>query len=143
MKILIVDPISYIGHVNYNYGIIRGVASFADYSILVNKKMRNELIIKGVEEGKFLPSYSEEWNIASLAKKYKFKLVYHCMFRKHFLDVMKMAKSEYKDYNGIIFTSIDILSFAPVSFFFSGNYLVVDHGIGMIKTHDIYRLAWR
>jgi hypothetical protein len=143
MKILIVDPISYIGHVNYNYGIIRGIAQYADYSILVNHKMEDELIKKGISKELFLPSYSNEWDLASLAKKYKSKLVYHLLFRKHFLDVAKSARKIAKEYDAVLFTSVDIISFAPVSFLYKGNYNVVDHGIGSVNTSKIYRHAWK
>ena len=36
MKILIVDPLSFYGHVNYNYGIIDAISEKYDYDVIVH-----------------------------------------------------------------------------------------------------------
>ena len=143
MKILIVDPLSYVGHINYNAGVIRGIAGIADYSIIVSDHMKAELIHTGIDENRFLPSYPDHWNITELAKKHRSKIAYHVLFRKYFLRVVNRARQEGKKYDMILFLCIDIFSFFPLSFLFGSKCAVVDHGIGYIQTSRVYNTAWK
>ena len=143
MRVLIVDPLSYIGHVNYNYGIIRGISLVADYSIIVNHKMEDELQKHGIKKEHFLDSYSDQWNITALAAKYKKKAIYHILFRLFFLKVILQARKLKKEYDFILFISIDIISFSPISWLFNQKCGIIDHGIGNMAKNRFYKTAWK
>lgn len=141
-KILIADPLSFSGHVNYNHGIIRAISKYYDYKIIVNDYHAKKLQDKGVDESKFLYVFPMDWSIESLCKRMG-KFAYHIAFRFYYLRVVLRCLRDSKSYNALLFTSIDVYSFILVSFLFKKRIIVVDHGIGEIAGSWSYRFAWR
>ena len=141
-RILIVDPLSYSGHVNYNHGIIRAISQNFDYGIIVNEYTADNLKKKGIEDKRFIFVYPNKWSIESLCKLMR-KVSYHIASRLFFLRVVLRALRLSHDYDAIIFTSIDVFAFTLVSWLFKKQTLVVDHGIGEVDVNPMYRLSWR
>lgn len=141
-RILIVDPLSYSGHVNYNHGVIRSIATNYDYSVIVNKATSLGLQKKGIPQDKFPYIYPDSWNIDNLSKRMG-KIWYHLAFRLFFIRVILYARKNVKKYDSVIFTCIDVYSFALVSWLFGRNCYVVDHGIGNLPVSSIYRIGWK
>lgn len=140
-KILVVDPLSYSGHVNYNHGIIRAISRDFDYDIIVNDFMAYSLRKKGIKEECFIKKYPKDWSIESLSKKMN-KISYHIAFRFFFLKVLWNVILNQKKYDGIIITCIDVYSFMLISWLFSTKTCVVDHGIGNIEKNKVYKWCW-
>ena len=141
-KILIVDPLSYSGHVNYNYGIVRAIAAKFDYDIIVNEATAESLQDKGIVQQHFIYVYPDSWNIYNMSKRMS-KLSYHILFRLYFIKVLLFARKKANQYDAILFTCIDVYSFAFISWLFNKNCYLVDHGIGGISDNIFYRLGWR
>lgn len=143
MKILIADPISFIGHLDYNYGLYRVLSRDNDCSFISNETTRMKLIEKGVPENVFPATYDDNVSISSLAKKYKNKIRYHWEYRKNLLKIYSLIDSHAQEYDAVLLTSIDVYSFAFYSKKLHGNYLVMDHAIGDIEAKYFYRAAWK
>ena len=140
-KILIVDPLSYSGHVNYNQGIIRAAIQNYDCDVLVNYSVTEKLINKGIPCTRFITPYPDSWNIEKLSKRMG-KLAYNIAFRCYFLRVLLRVLFNCKKYDAVIITCIDVYAFAIISWLFRRKTLVIDHGIGRIKDSMMYRNAW-
>lgn len=141
-RILIVDPLSFKGHVNYNYGVIKSISLNYEYDIIVNEHISNKLIEKGVPEYKFIKIYPDKWNIDYLSKNMS-KILYHILFRLFFLKIIFWTYFNDKKYDFVLFTSIEIYSFTIFSFLFNKKYIIIDHGIGNVFTNKYYRKAWK
>ena len=139
--VLIIDPLCYAGHIKYNHGIIRAVSQRFNYDVIVNVNTKNALMDKGICSDKFLKAYPDSWNIDYLSKKMP-KLLYHIAFRWFFLKVVFEAYRKRHEYKIILFTCVDVYAFMMVSWLFSKNCYVVDHGIGNISNSRTYRKAW-
>ena len=142
MRILIVDPLSFYGHVNYNYGIIDAISEKYECDVIVNEYQCEQLINKGINSNKFLKVYPNKWNIAELSKKYN-KILYHILYRYYFLKIVYCAIKQKNNYDFVLFTSIEITSFVLLSMFFNEKTAIVDHNIGKIKKSNLYNLSWR
>lgn len=87
-KILLVDPLSFLGHINYNYDIYTALLIKNECEIIVDDYVADKLKSKGVPQGVFVWEYSHSWNLCELAKKYKHKLQYHFLMRWFFLGLL-------------------------------------------------------
>ena len=141
-KVLIVDPLSYSGHVNYNHGIIRAISKSYDYDIIVNESVADKLTNKGIDNRHFIETYPDEWNIVELSKRMN-KFFYHIAFRYYFIKLIFKIAFLKKDYDAIIITCIDIFAFSLVSWLLGDKVYVVDHGIGLLANSRAYRIAWK
>ena len=143
MRILIADPISFVGHLDYNFGLYRALSISNECSLITNKYTKAELEKKGVPSDAFLATYSDEISMKSFAQKYRYKLAYHLKFRQELLKVYKLINSYAEAYDVVLLTSIEVYSF----FFFSGRlkkpYIVMDHAIGDVDSKRFYRLMWK
>lgn len=140
-KILICDPLSYSGHFNYNYGIIRATKQHYDVGIVVNKQTFDKLLKTGIDKDSFDFVFPTEWGIVPLSKRMN-KVFYHLVSRFYVLMVLLKTLKLSKNYDAVIFTCTDIFTFCIVSWFFNKRCFVVDHGIGNVKSKKLYRLAW-
>jgi|GEM_PF-4533884 len=144
MKILVADPISFIGHVNYNYGIYRALARDHDCKLITNEAMKSAMMKKGVPRETFLAAYSDGYSLEALAKKHRNKAVYHLLYRKHLLDVYRMIDACAREFDAVVLTSVDVYSFALFSGRIqAGRYIVMDHAIGTLQVSRLYREAWK
>ena len=141
-NVLVCDPLSYSGHVNYNHGIIRNIKQNYKVGIIVNDQMERKLINKGVDEEDFVYTFPTEWGIVPLSKRMN-KVFYHIMSRYYLLRVLWKTKTKSKAYDKLFITCIDIYTFVVISIFFRRNCFVVDHGIGNVATSRWYKWAWR
>ena len=142
-KVLIVDPLSYSGHVNYNHGIIRAISKKYGYKIITNQYIAGRLVKKGVSPNAFEKTYPDDWNISNLSHRIKNKYLYNILFRYYYLKVVLSVRRIVKDYDAVLFTCVEVYSFMLVSWLFGKNCFVVDHGIGNISTNVKYRIAWK
>lgn len=141
-KILIVDPLSYKGHANYDYGIIRIISSIFDYGIIINSSVAEFIKGKGISDNTFERVYPDEWSLALLSKRMH-KLFYHIAYRYYYLRLLLITLLVAKKYDYILFLRVDPFIFSIFSYFFGNNCYVVDHGAGSIESDKLYRFAWR
>ena len=141
-KVLVVDPLSYNGHLNYNFGIIRNLQLYNEVNVIANVYHTEYLIGKGVIKDCIVYAYPNSWNITELSKRMN-RLFYHIAFRFYFMFVLAKVKRIENKYDCIFLTSIDIFSFFLYSWFFKKKVFVVDHGIGNIKNSFLYRWSWK
>lgn len=141
-RILLVDPLCYKGHVNYNAGIIRALSLYYDCDIIVNEFFCKQLREKGISDEKFIYVYPNEWNIETLSKN-KSKVYYHLAFRFYFIKLLFGVFRVRKNYDAVFLTCVDIYSYALLSWLLGNNIYVVDHGIGSLVDNKLYRLAWK
>lgn len=143
MKILIADPISFVGHLDYNYGLYRILSANNECGVITNESTKHLLIDKGVPEEAFVSTYSDSIMIGNLAKKYRSKLAYHFVYRKEMLKVYRMIDSFAGHYDAVILTSVDLYTFSLASRHLSTKYIVMDHAIGDVANNRLYRYAWK
>lgn len=141
-KILLIDPLCYKGHVNYNAGIIRALSFYYDCDIIVNKFIYDQLRAKGFNKDKFIHVYPNEWNIETLSKN-KNKVFYHLAFRFYFIKLLFEVVRVKRNYDAVFITCVDIYSYAFISWLLGNNIYVVDHGIGSLVDNKLYKLAWK
>lgn len=143
MKVLIADPLSFVGHLNYNFGLYRILSVHNECGVITNEKTKQLLMCKGVPEEAFVDTYSDGISIDSYAKKYKTKVVYHLLYRKKLLSVYKMINSYAGEYDAVLLTSVDLYTFLLISRNLSTRYIVMDHSIGDVVDNRLYRQAWK
>lgn len=141
-KVLLIDPLCYKGHINYNAGIIRALSHYYDCDIIVNEFFYDQLSAKGINKEKFIYVYSDEWNIESLSKNNK-KIFYHIAYRLYFVKLLFEVYRVKKNYDAVFITCVDIYSYAFLSWLLGNNIYVVDHGIGSLVDNKMYRFAWK
>ena len=139
-RILIVDPLSHMGHVHYNYGLISAASLKYKCHIVCDDFLKQNLINKGIPEECFIKSFPHKWNIVQLAKRHK-KIIYHILFRFYSAIIILWCFINRKKFDHIIFTSTDIYTFFPLSYLFNNKCSVIDHGIGFISDFS-YRTIW-
>lgn len=142
MKVLIVDPLSFIGHVNYNYGIIDALRQEYEYDVVCNEKLQEKLVEKGIPIERFVWTFPERWNLCSLSEVYN-KIIYHLLYRYYFLKVILKVFFLKKKYDFILFTSVEIVTFCILSWLFDKKCAIVDHGIGIIFEKWYYKYFWK
>lgn len=142
MKVLIVDPLSFVGHVNYNYGIIDALRQEYEYDVVCNEKLQEKLVEKGIPTERFVWTFPERWNLCSLSEVYN-KIIYHLLYRYYFLKVILKVFFLKKKYDFILFTSVEIVTFCFLSWLFDEKCAIVDHGIGIILEKWYYKYSWK
>lgn len=141
-KILIVDPLTSTGHVNYNFGIIKAAMKNYDVDVISRSITSVKLQEKGIPSNKFVWTFPDEWHINVLAKKWN-KIIYHLIFRYYIIKILLRVFRMKNKYDRVIITCIDIYSFWFLSWLYNKKVLVIDHGIGNVKDNTIYRCLWR
>lgn len=141
-NILVVDPLSYRGHANYDYGIVRILKKDYNCGIIINDYVANFMIQRGVEETLFVKKYPDGWSLAVLSKRMN-KYLYNILFRYYYFRLLIYCFYIGRKYDIILFLRVDPYVFSLISFLFGKKCYVVDHGAGSIDSSFLYRLAWR
>lgn len=142
MKILYVDLLSPIGHKNYNYSLLDILSDFNcvdtafGYNYLSDYKGKLEKIgnVYNIPD-KYLPK----------AVSNKKGLLRKLLHRFNIYRAMKWIESlvDENKYDLVIFSSIEIISFALATRRLKKRYLFVDHAISALEGNGIKKFFWR
>lgn len=139
MKILLVDILSPIGHINYNKGLIRALqndcyeVSFCAAEIIVEKVRQVYLVNTYVIPNElFLSSMG---NTSRILRPF--------IWRKRLYKWLNGKIEFFNEYDYVLFTSSEPVVLACLSHKFSKRNGFVDHGIGKVGTSLLYRVCYK
>ena len=143
MNVLIIDPLSPIGHANFNFSLISILSKVGNCEAIVSNIMKRELVERGIRDDAIKWEYSTSNDIGEIAKRHKSKIVYHVIYFFSRINLYLHIIEKSKSYDCMVFTSVDINAFSIMSHFIPRQTIVFDHGISNIDTNYFYRLRWK
>lgn len=145
MKILYVDPISPKGHKNFNYGLLRCLTSInnIDVDVLIRK---NYIDFDGKNISVNKVEYINEKHIPeNVLKNSKNLMEYRVKMRWNQYIFLKglFHSIKDKDYDLILFTCIDLVSFSIASYHIKQRCVFIDHGISDLPESNFKKFFWK
>jgi hypothetical protein len=144
MNLLFVDPTSPIGHKKYNLGLLN--------------VLKDKFIIDLVIRDNYLNINEEEYNIRNkniipnnyipeiITEKYNNKLLRRFKVRFNQIKLLNLIKKNFllKDYDLILFSSVEIISFSIIMRnLHDSRVAFIDHGISNAKNSLTKRFFWK
>jgi hypothetical protein len=141
MKVLYVDPTSPIGHINYNYGLLRSLSKFCTLDVLIRKNYLDLDISISVNNIHFISDhYIPELILSKCENIHEYRI----KMRLAQLRLLIWIRKNYfvEKYDLIIFSSVEIISFSIATLGVRSRYAFVDHGISDVVNSFLRKFFW-
>lgn len=140
MTVYYLDILSPCGHVNYNKGILRSISRNYPIKAYLSNYMIEQLENLPNISFHSLPSEIDMFHVKNKClNKSLFRVFWRFRLLKFLINFFTLPK------NGdiIVLGSVELYSFIIASIFTKNKILLIDHGIGKIFSHKLYRLGYK
>lgn len=135
-RLLFIDLLSPVGHVNYDMNMLRLLNSKFEVDVIIRQSMLSQIPIAFYHNGEACPEeiFPENWT-GRITNRLLFVLKWRFY---QFLFIRNVIKGRVSNYDYILYSSIDIYSFALATAFSKSKKLAfVDHGIYRLNSLSV------
>lgn len=139
---LFIDLLSPIGHKNYDIGVLRCLSKLGSIDVLTRKNFLYEVKGLNINNVDYIP---DEYIPELFRRKCTNEFIFKIKIRINQMKLLHIIKRKYKfeNYDLIIFSSVEIISFSIMMHKYKGRCIFIDHGIFETTKSNVKKFFWR